>query len=424
MSTFSHRLRWDEIDPATHPFDTTGLRGVVKRTLAPYELPGEGTSAHRDLAEEAMTRALVVEYGAWVMCWTWASSEPGGGGPVSSWCCGNHSLDTDRMTAEERVVTAVLEWRGVLERLEVEFSTLHRECAGLSDGETAMRGAARLLPLILEWTTCQDAWYGTVSTILAWFLEPRRNDRDRTDTVIREAIRGLFNSHTEPSERERADAIGAIGVRIDADTAREPERDALVSWRRTRGWVQWIEATAPLRPRTPRDGHLAFIESHDRAQAPLRAARMKEALERARGSVVRGDALTFALLQSWQRIVLGSDDVEFRRGDAFAKNGAERYGVPAEGWAAFDDCLQQASADAPDAVARAVRVYLDTCFFHPFNDGNGRAARLAFDFVLTRGGLWLYAAEPVFLLARLANDWAGAYTMQAVVESVVCPISA
>ena len=424
MSVFSHRLRWDEIDPGTHPFDTTGLRGIVRRTLAPYSLPGERNGAHRDLAEDAITRALVVEYGAWTMCWTWASSEPGGGGPVSSWCCGSHSLDTDRTTAEERVVTAVLEWRGVLERLDFEFSTLHRECAGLSDGETAMRGAARLLPLILEWTTCQDAWYGTVSTILAWFLEPRRNDQHRTGKVIQDAIRGLFNSHTEPSERERADAIGAIGLGIDADTAPQPASDALATWRGTRRWLHWIEAAVPPRPRTPRDGHLAFIESHDRARAPLRAARMKEALELARGSVVRGETLTFALLQSWQRIVLGSDDVEFRCGEAFAKNGSERYGMPAEGWTAFDDCLQQASADAPDAVARAVRVYLDTCFFHPFNDGNGRAARLALDFVLTRAGLWLYAAEPVFLLARLANDWAGAYTMQAVVESLVCPMSA
>ena len=76
------------------------------------------------------------------MCWTWTASEPGGGGPVRGWCCGMRSLDVDNAIARERVVAAVMEWRNILERLHVEFATLHRECAALSDGETAMRGAA------------------------------------------------------------------------------------------------------------------------------------------------------------------------------------------------------------------------------------------------------------------------------------------
>ena len=151
---------------------------------------------------------------------------------------------------------------------------------------------------------------------------------------------------------------------------------------------------------------------------------MKEALKLARLSALRSESLTFASMQSWQRIVLGTSDVEFRRGEAFAKNGLERYGVPPEGWNAFEDCLQQANASEPQPVARAVRAYLDTCFFHPFDDGNGRAARLALDFVLAREGLALHTAEPVFLVARLANDWSGAYSLQAVVESLVCPIPA
>ena len=49
-------------------------------------------------------------------------------------------------------------------------------------------------------------------------------------------------------------------------------------------------------------------------------------------------------------------------------------------------------------------MYLDVCFFHPFADGNARAARLALDHVLTSAGLGLHTAEPVFLLPRRADD--------------------
>jgi hypothetical protein len=419
MSALSHRLRWDEVDPVAHPFDGKGLRELIDRALAPYAPLSEGDSEHRDLAEEAVTRALTAEYGAWPMCWNWAASEPGGGGPVRSWCCGDHSFDVDGATARERVETAVVEWRHVLESLAAEFSSLHRECAGLSDGDAAMRAAARLLPRILEWTDSQDAWYATFATILAWFLEPRLKDANRTQDLVLDAISGLFNSWVAPSPDEQAKGIESVGRTIDADSGITATADALADWRTTRRYLRWIPASAPLRRREPRDGHLAFIEAHDRRRDPRRAERMKEALAVARASATRGDSLTGARLQTWQRIVLGSGDAAFRSSDAFAKRGGERYGMPPEGWSAFEACLEQADEDEPHVVARAVRAYLDVCFFHPFADGNGRAGRLACDFVLTRAGLALHSAEPVFLLSRLANDWAGAYAMQAVVESLV-----
>lgn len=54
---------------------------------------------------------------------------------------------------------------------------------------------------------------------------------------------------------------------------------------------------------------------------------------------------------------------------------------------------------------RAARVYLDVCFFHPFDDGNARSAFLAALFVLARENMVLtsvgslrrfslYAADP------------------------------
>ncbi|MEU2747587.1 Fic family protein [Streptomyces collinus] len=50
-------------------------------------------------------------------------------------------------------------------------------------------------------------------------------------------------------------------------------------------------------------------------------------------------------------------------------------------------------------TARAARAYLDVCFFHPFDDGNARAAFLTLVYVLAREGITL---DGVILLRRVA----------------------
>jgi hypothetical protein len=55
-------------------------------------------------------------------------------------------------------------------------------------------------------------------------------------------------------------------------------------------------------------------------------------------------------------------------------------------------------------ITRACRAYLDVCFFHPFIDGNGRAARLAFDFVLSRTRCRFDMVTPLFCVLRPAGD--------------------
>ena len=140
----------------------------------------------------------------------------------------------------------------------------------------------------------------------------------------------LFNSGTVPSADEQAEAIQAIGRRVDDDGGHtDTSIDALAQCRTTRRWVQLIATSAAPRHRDPHDGHLAFIESHDRARS-FRHAHEGGAEAGAR-SALRSESLTLASMQSWQRVVLGTRDVEFRR------------------------------------------------FFHPFEDGNARAARLALD---------------------------------------------
>ncbi|HEX3765696.1 MAG TPA: Fic family protein [Kofleriaceae bacterium] len=118
-----------------------------------------------------------------------------------------------------------------------------------------------------------------------------------------------------------------------------------------------------------------------------------------------GEPLTMSLLAQCQQIVLGLDATPgFRIRDAYAKAGRERYSAGPEVAGHFDRCLEEANGAAPAAVARAARVYLDVCFFHPFEDGNARAARLALDHVLTCAGLRLTVADPIFGFSRWADD--------------------
>jgi hypothetical protein len=74
--------------------------------------------------------------------------------------------------------------------------------------------------------------------------------------------------------------------------------------------------------------------------------------------------------------------------------------------------LDAATPDADDhsvpLLARAARAYLDVCFFHPFVDGNARAARLIFDGVLAREGVILADVRPLFSSPIPAGD-AAAY---------------
>jgi hypothetical protein len=54
--------------------------------------------------------------------------------------------------------------------------------------------------------------------------------------------------------------------------------------------------------------------------------------------------------------------------------------------------------------------------FHPFADGNARAARLALDFVVTAAGLILRVGPPLFALSRGADDPTGLVSLERVVD--------
>ncbi|MGC3996098.1 MAG: Fic family protein [Anaeromyxobacter sp.] len=108
--------------------------------------------------------------------------------------------------------------------------------------------------------------------------------------------------------------------------------------------------------------------------------------------------LTWAALQELQGVVLGSCSAPFRRGVARAKQGQEQYGCWEGMEQRFAERLALAPSVAPHPVARAAMLYLDLCFFHPFEDGNARAARLALDYTLSYAGLALGDCGLVFAL--------------------------
>ena len=154
------------------------------------------------------------------------------------------------------------------------------------------------------------------------------------------------------------------------------------------------------------DPHLDFIEAVDASRSPGRAAKMKYALARCREDAWA--PLEFRHLEEWREYILGHQVRKgFRQHDAYGKQSRERYPLEDKTKATFLSLLAEANTEEPIEL-RACRAYLDVLFFHPFDDGNSRLARLVFDFVLTRDGYTLQKVDPVFMFSKSAKDGEGA----------------
>lgn len=186
--------------------------------------------------------------------------------------------------------------------------------------------------------------------------------------------------------------------------------DSLQAWLNVRETVPW-SSISPLEPVTGRrDGFASFVESSGGSDPSSRAGRLASALTMAGAAVLAPEPLSFAVLQRWQRVVLGRP-TGFRPAPAFAKHGDEHYGRYEGIEADFDSYLLQASDAGLSVAARAARVYLDVAFYHPFDDGNGRAAMLAMYYVLRRGAVVLDQAGPLLMTVRRADDQRGAISL-------------
>ncbi|WP_251017455.1 DUF5958 family protein [Streptomyces sp. ISL-1] len=162
--------------------------------------------------------------------------------------------------------------------------------------------------------------------------------------------------------------------------------DALADWLRIRTEISWPRWSGELSVAEPPalDGFREFFTATRGGHDAERTARVLTALDRALADAEQGAQLTLSLMANWQRTVLHRDAVAFRTVPAFAKAGRERYSLAPDTHARFEHCLaESASPDLP-LPSRSARIYLDVLFFHPFENGNARAAMLALAFVLGR----------------------------------------
>ncbi|MFA7768277.1 Fic family protein [Streptomyces sp. NRRL S-448] len=199
-----------------------------------------------------------------------------------------------------------------------------------------------------------------------------------------------------------------VGPLRPEDTRWFPESgelpDHLERWLAVRERVPWPEheGSADNGPVAPaRDGAVEEFRFFDAAVDAARAAGLLAALELVRADAARGAALDLELIRGWQQHVLGTPEPpSLRTHPAFAKGGAERYGIGPDTRARLDACLAQATDGRLSLAARAARAHLDVCFFHPFDDGNARAALLTLLFVLAREGVTL---DSVLLIRRFSH---------------------
>ncbi len=183
--------------------------------------------------------------------------------------------------------------------------------------------------------------------------------------------------------------------RCRAKVARMDAPDALAAYRQTRAVMQWRRPPPPVRWHLqrlcrvrPGSTHAAWptwwraVERLRRPNAE-RHARLREALSQAYrfaspwSSTASQQPLSAELLTSVQMTRL-RDGLRPPASSAFATlisgQAAQRYGPywPQE----WSEAVREANDPAVHPLVRACRLYCDICFYHPFDDGNGRAARV------------------------------------------------
>ena len=192
--------------------------------------------------------------------------------------------------------------------------------------------------------------------------------------------------------------------------------DALAAWVQVRNQTDWTSTVgaipAPVEPLA--DGLTTWCGEGSRSSDLDRGRRLLAALAQSRTDASRRRPLTCTLLTGWQQLVLGMPEVRFRRGDAFAKGGRERYALTPHTQRDFERCLRDSTDPRVPLASRAARAYLDVAFFHPFPDGNARLAMLALGYVLELEGVRLDQVGPL-QTTRYADDDAGAADLAALV---------
>lgn len=415
-------LTWDDVDPTRQAFDGASVAQTVRslgpagcvpvRPDVPSGDPAMSTWS-RDEAQswaDAMSYALVQQYGRWTIGWRWSHDEGDfDGGPVGNWCCPRDSITTSEETLA-RVEAALREWREWLECLAGWFEAYSLDLTDIEDQRILWERAARNLILqVVDRTGCGSGWHGHCRQVLTWFLDRWGVAPDVARGLVDEAIGGRFHSWTGPDTVVVDDVAEQLALSLQPADGRTrsdaPAQDHLQRWLAVRESVPWHEipdsgVDGPVVPL--RDGVAEDIRAFDGAIDPARAKGLLSALELLRADAARGARLDFALLSTWQQHVLGTTQPpRFRNSPAFAKGSREHYGIGPDTRARLDTCLAESASDTGRPLgltARAARASLDVCFFHPFDDGHARSAFLTLVFILAREGI---ALDAVGLLRRV-----------------------
>jgi hypothetical protein len=265
-------------------------------------------------------------------------------------------------------------------------------------------------------TEAESGWYGHCHQVLGWLLTVAAIPEDRHALLISGAIGGRFESWTEPEPRLVNEIADELARRLTGRPEPAEPLDALAAWRSVRAKIDWSAVSGPVRQDLT--GDIDAIDAYFSARHKD-WFELSQALDQVRQAVVTNEALSFALLSTWQRGVLDVPEALFRTGTAWAKRGRERYDRPADLPQIFEECLAEATDPSLPLPSRAARVYLDVAFFHPFDDGNARSAALALYFVLAREGIVLDRAAPILDTVRLADDEEGAAGLASLIETLI-----
>ena len=405
----------DEIDPReVRAMLTSAFETCFPEVNSARSLSDKGRAQIQSLFDGVLKGHL----GPWVEGWCWSS---GDGGFVQNWCCSTHSVfgKDDRTMAETigRVVCAVEEWWCRIRELREIFKKLQAETEGEPQQSRIERAARVLVNHVVEINNASDAWHYAFQQILIWYLEEVGIDPEAIDEEIETAIEGQFESWIAPTGEGIATAAVEIGEIVGQH--QEPEESAIDTTQRWCAMRPYVDRHQPFEPRTTvdEDKHREFISEHDYGRSEARGTAMIHALDQCREDAMTKVTLDWERLRAWQAIVLQlGEPPEFRSADAFAKQGRERYPLDPGTAKQFRNRLVEVNDTERCPIARATTVYLDICFFHPFEDGNARSARLALDYVLTLHGFALLLPEPIFKLAISPRDY---HTFEATLRASV-----
>ena len=430
---------WSELfEAACNGFDEDKLRAAVRAAWpGDFVRVGEDPKIplHKPLAlkyedEEwfgwqaetykILQKAIISSCGQWAAYWMFANSADSEGLQYV-----RPPYNTVEPTVE-LVVTDVKRWQKLLLDLEDEFAQLRSRCSSYHLCEHLEMAVASLMchsPFQItdaSWIVGIDMWYSPFRRLLTWYFSSVGLDSD-IDILksISNAMEG-FVSFEMPE-----DTVTIITQQMAEKFHWDFKKvDSTSDWLNIRSTLSGM--SSKLTPKslselpTCPDMHLAFIEAVDATRDPIRAQRMKRALAVCRKAAKETGPLTLDHLLEWQRYLMNIvGNGMFRKHDAYAKQGRERYPLHfGDGQSAeehFIKLLEEANSTEPVAL-RASRAYLDVLFFHPLDDGNSRLARLVFDFILTRANVAMGSVDGIFLFARSARDVVGAQRLVELVD--------